>query len=364
MSAVSIGALLIRADANLAMGTGHVMRGLALAQAWQEAGGDTIFAMSEGPPALERRLRDEGIKLQPIRESPGSLGDARSTVQMADISQARWIVVDGYHFGADYQFEIKGSGHGCLFVDDNGHAAHYYADWILNQNIHASESLYRRREPSTRLLLGTRYCMLRREFLQRRNGTRIVRDVGDRILIACGGSDPDNLTRRIIETMESVTQLRLELTAVVGASNPHLSDIEDAARRSRHSVRVVQSSTRMAELMVWADFAISAAGTICWEFCALGLPALLIAVATNQQAAAETLQSLGVAKLLFQGQLFCPEMFRPGEVEELASAVAALVTSPLERQRLARESSSLVDGKGASRVVAALLGKAWERTEA
>ena len=36
-----------------------------------------------------------------------------------------------------------------LVEDDNGHAEHYWADVVLNQNIHASERLYARREATT-----------------------------------------------------------------------------------------------------------------------------------------------------------------------------------------------------------------------
>jgi hypothetical protein len=39
-----VSALLIRADADPKSGTGHVMRMLALAQAWNRRGGEVIFA--------------------------------------------------------------------------------------------------------------------------------------------------------------------------------------------------------------------------------------------------------------------------------------------------------------------------------
>ncbi len=50
---------------------------------------------------------------------------------------------------------------GVLAVDDYGHAGHYTADLVLNQNLHAREELYQDREAHTRLLLGNRFALLR-----------------------------------------------------------------------------------------------------------------------------------------------------------------------------------------------------------
>jgi UDP-2,4-diacetamido-2,4,6-trideoxy-beta-L-altropyranose hydrolase len=338
--------ILIRADASVAIGTGHVMRCLALAQAWrQHHAGRAVFAMVKTTPSLIRRLRKERIETIRINGQSGSREDATATLDTATEIDSDWIVLDGYHFGANYQKLVKESPCKVLFIDDNGHAGKYYADLILNQNLHGRVSLYAKRAPHAALLLGPRYALLRREFLEHRKGGRRIREKGNRILIAMGGSDPRNLTSRILRALQSTSLPPLEIAAAIGGSNPHLAEIENAADRSRHRVSLVKDATDMAGLMMWADFAIAAAGGTSWEFCALALPALLTPVASNQLASARSLKRAGAA-LLF------PSV--PLNGKKLAGQVLQLVRSASLRRTLSRGARALVDARGAGRVAAVL----------
>jgi UDP-2,4-diacetamido-2,4,6-trideoxy-beta-L-altropyranose hydrolase len=341
--------LLIRADASIAIGTGHVMRCLALAQAWQDAGGRVIFAAVEMTEAMRQRLLSEGCEFTWLSGDAGGDIDARNLIVTALESRAAWIVVDGYRFDAEYQRKLKREGLKVLFLDDYGHGRQYSADLVLNQNLGASENLYRDREPYTKLLLGTQYCILRREFRGRCEWQRAIPSTSQKILVTVGGTDPGNVTLQVIHALEGVTLDWMDIVVVLGGSNPHHVSIQQAALLSRHSVRIVRDVVNMAEWMAWADLAISGAGSTCWEICALGLPSLLLCVAENQKMTAERLAQQGAARLLdMRSAVTAPVIV--GAIEELACSAAL-------RDQICRTARELVDCNGACRVVSAM--NAW-----
>ncbi len=341
--------LLLRADGDAQIGTGHVMRCLALAQAWQAQGGAAHFVCNSTLPApLAERLRNEGATLTTLAAMPGSAADAAETVALATKMAVEWVVVDGYHFDAAYQQALKAAGLRLLFIDDHGHAAHYSADLVLNQNVYAQAQIYAQRDEHTQLLLGGKHALLRREFWPWRGRQRTSAAQVQRVLITLGGADAENVTLKALNAFAHIDRPDLELIVVVGASNPYKDSLAAAAAQLPQQVRLLQNVTDMPALMAEADLAITASGSTCWELLFMGLPAMLIEIAANQTPIAEHLEALDAAvRLGWHADL---------QPAHLAAAIQPLLVDPARRRALAAKGQELIDGYGSARVVQQLQG--------
>lgn len=337
--------LLIRADGSASIGTGHVMRCLALAQAWCHRGGTAVFVQAETTAALLERLRSEKMTATTIDATPGSDADAQQTIEIARSLSASWLVADGYRFGAGWQKRIRDAGLRLLVIDDYGHAEHYHANVILNQNASAGAALYTKRDADTHLLLGTRFALLRREFIGHKF-ERTLPESPRRILVTLGGSDPDNVTEKVITALLPLKGI--EATVVAGGSNPNIESLKAATAR-HPAIQLLVNPSNMPKLIARADMAIAAGGSTSWELAYLGLPSIVIVLADNQEAIAAELHRRNVC--------VCLGDHRTLATHQITAAVKALL-GDVDRRRIASTSGSrLVDGHGASRIAAALGAK-------
>jgi UDP-2,4-diacetamido-2,4,6-trideoxy-beta-L-altropyranose hydrolase len=336
--------LLIRADAGAQIGTGHIMRCLALAQSWQDSGGEAIF-LTAPLPALEARLKSEGFQTIPSSADAGSAKDAEETEAWARKAACGWVVADGYRFGDDFQRRLKESGRPLLIIDDYGHASHYSAAMVLNQNLYASERFYARREPDTRLLLGTDYVLLRREFLEQRGPRRKFPEKARKILVTLGGSDAPNATKKVLEALQPFEDG--EVTVLAGASNPHFDELTSFARKTSAPCRVEKNVVDVPGWMRWADLAVFAGGTTSYEMAFMGVPGLTLVLADNQRRIAEGFSARGASVSL--------GWHADTTREKIAAALADLRSSAQKRSAMSRLGQEMVDGRGARRVSAELL---------
>jgi UDP-2,4-diacetamido-2,4,6-trideoxy-beta-L-altropyranose hydrolase len=334
--------LYVRTDATAATGLGHFMRCFAIAQAWRD-GGDPVTFVGRYEAGLETLLDEEGIaQIDVARAHPDPVD---LTTTLARVPQGVPVVLDGYGFDREFQQRLA-EGRRLLVIDDFGHQDGYAGFALLNPNLGAASVEYPVAPP--RRLLGIRYAPLRRAFRER--AAREAHERGERpsagtVLVSLGGADTDNHTLRVLEILTGLRTCPATIRTVVGPLNPNRAALETFARE-RAAVELVASPRDMLDELRGADVAITSAGSISIELAALGVPAILLAVADNQLIVGPAMERAGAA--VFGGDLRTLG----------AAALAKILDETLRDTRglaaMRERGPALVDGQGALRVCTVL----------
>jgi UDP-2,4-diacetamido-2,4,6-trideoxy-beta-L-altropyranose hydrolase len=334
--------LLVRADSSPTVGAGHVLRCLALGQACLERQGTVAFAIPEPASPIFTRLTDvDVVSLPPASEA--STADADATGGIARSRNADWVVLDGYRFDDAYQSRVKRCGARLLVLDDFGHAEHSAADVVLNQNLHAAATRYEPAHEPRDLLLGPRYALLRREFAPWRDHPREIPDRASKILVTLGGGETGEVLARVLESLAALDRPELDVRCLIGPLAAKTPELARLSEQADFRLALETAGTEMPELMAWADLAVAAGGSTCWELAFMGLPTLMIAHNAHQVRIATSVEEAGAA------------LYAGGGDDVRRRHLSTLLTELLDnaglRGRMSRLGRELVDGRGASRVI-------------
>lgn len=346
-----------RVDASDQIGTGHLMRCLALADVLADHGVTPRFIcrhLSNSHRILLEEKKYELVLLECTDDGKIDDGllhshwltvsqaeDARATLQALSDKQWDWLIVDHYALDAQWESLLRQAVKKIFVIDDIADRCHD-CDVLLDQNLHAEmETRYAGRvPPHCQLLLGPRYALLREEFRQLHEQVTPRNGTAKRILVFLGGVDIDNYTARVIEVLAHLGRDDLSVEVVIGAQHPHRSEIDAACRT--YGFRCHVQTTRMAELMASSDLAIGAGGSSSWERCCLGLPSISVSLAANQFDIAQSLDHAGACLFLGKQSAATPE--------KMQKALLGLCANPKRLTEMSEKAFSLVDGLGAHRV--------------
>ncbi len=305
-----------RADASAAIGTGHVMRCLTLADQVSRRGAECLFVAAAGTRELVPSLP---YPVLPPERLPFG---------------AALVVVDHYGIDAAEEARIRSMSRAVMVMDDLPTRRHH-CDLLLDQTFGRRAEEYRDLVPHNSVVLaGSEYALLRPQFAAARPAALARRDGSlRRLLVSLGGTDPHNATGAVLDALAGSG---LAIDVVMGAKAPHLEAVGARAAALPHATVHVGVSD-MAGLMAGADLAIGAGGTSTWERCCLGLPTLMLVIADNQRDVARLVAESGAARLI-----------------TMADLPAALAVSPDELRAMSAAAARLCDGQGAARVADAL----------
>ena len=354
--------LIVRTDASIQIGTGHVMRCLILADELRGRGAEVVFVCREFDGNLCGYIEEKGyivyrLPVSAVQEQNIESGlkhavwlgidwqtDARQVEEIIKNLEATpdWLVVDHYALDERWEGYLRPYCKKIMVIDDLADRMHD-CDLLLDQNFYENlESRYDKLAPSRcKKLLGPKYALLRPEFRKARKNLRKRDGHVKRIMTFFGGSDSTNETAKALEAIRMLNKPDIVVDLVVGDFNPHREVIEQAAS-DLPDCTCHFNVKDMASLMAKADLAVSAGGTTVWERCSLGLPSLVATVAENQEKTVSDMAESGY--LLFLGRS------EEVSVHSLYHALKIALQSPWLLISFARKTQSLVDGKGAKRV--------------
>lgn len=266
--------VIIRTDASTSIGSGHVMRCLTVAHNLKRKGLEVVFWMEQLQGNLIDYVKTQGFE----------------NIQKAE--EANLYIID--HYGIDIEWERKHRQYTnkILVIDDLANRSHD-CDLLLDQNVVPNfETRYDNLVPQHCVkLLGPKFFIMRKEFIEARQKLRKRTREVRRLLIFMGGTDPTNETMKVLEALDKTVSSFQRIDVVVGNGNVHKEEIEKICKE--RNIQYHCQIDYMADLMNQSDFSIGAGGTTMWERCYVGLPSSSTIVAENQRVTTEYAETLG-----------------------------------------------------------------------
>ena len=252
-----------RADASGGIGYGHFIRSLALADMLKDDFSCTFFTVH--PTDYQVGELEKVCDYVALNEET-KFDDFLSYLKGNEI-----VVLDNYFYTTDYHTQIKAKGCKLVCIDDP-HCIRYNCDVLISHgfvfpsdfDVHAS----------TIIKTGVEWALLRKPFLKKTNWNRNRENA---IVVNFGGSDPYNVTERIVSQLVGL-QLPYKIRVILG-DRVYLSE------KCREGVEILHNLTaeQMAELFDTAAIGFLSASTVCIEGLSRGLPMIVGYYVDNQE---------------------------------------------------------------------------------
>ena len=346
--------IIIRSDASIHIGSGHIMRCLVLAEKLKALGHYVSFASRPQHGDLINFIQDKGFKVYQLiaptqwKKTEGSddyaawlqvswQEDAQSFIQ--NIANVDLIIVDHYGINAEWELAVKNHFSCRIFAIDDLVRQHQ-AELILDQTLQRAPEEYNISNPDSLILTGCDFALLNPSFATYRahaleKKTRLSQQIN--VLISMGGIDQPNATLKVLEVLSTMDK-KPHTSVLLSPRAPHYQSVKQFCARHQDWLIHIDFVDDMAKLMTNFDIAIGAPGTTSWERACLGIPSIIIPLADNQKTISEQLTRVGAAIKI--------------EINEIESALLACYQKVIDHKESMRLNNLCIcDGLGLQRTV-------------
>ena len=311
----------LRADASLAIGSGHVMRSSAIAEELIARGEEIIFVgQISDLPWVEERLASLGFT-HIYHETSGFISKPESDV----------LLLDSYKIDRNDSFITPENWlHIVAIVDE------LTPNYSCTLRIHPSLDSSWIGESNTPVLSGPMYIPFRASLSSNIHVASQEQHI-PKIAVVAGGSDLYGLVHEIAKNLQTFP----ELFEAYLFSNSILDSLLD------NRFHVIEVGHQLDALTKNVDLVLTTASTSSLEFLARGLCVGIVCAVDNQEQYYKSLGELAVdAQIGFRNKRNNWELDK--------EMIYSLITSTSLRGNLIARANGLIDFKGASRIVDAI----------
>jgi UDP-2,4-diacetamido-2,4,6-trideoxy-beta-L-altropyranose hydrolase len=314
------------------LGLGHIIRCLSIYQAFETEGiKATIYA------PYDESVSDIFKHINYI--SVDWMNDLENIVKLTDKSDIS--IIDSPIAQNNIYKLLARNAKIPVFFDDN-QRINYPKGVVINRTIYGDKIKYPKN--GSIYLLGARYLPLTKA-LWYVPGKK-VRDKVEKFMVTFGGSDPKEMTPKILkfltETYPDIKKVVLVGRAYGESSALHLFKDKNT------KIYYHPSGEQLKNLMLDTDLAISAGGQTLYELARIGVPTIAIKVVSNQTKNINSLVSAGFIE--YAGKSDDSRTFK-----NLASLIKKMGNRKV-REKKGEIGRNLIDGYGSVRIANFLLG--------
>lgn len=263
-------------EANVDTGYGHLSRCISLYQAFEEKdclvniivnGDDTIKEIMKGKNHLIFNWLKEFERLCEI-------------LKESDI-----IIMDSYLANRDFYKKISEIAKIPVYIDDTLRI-NYPPGIIINNSLDPKKI----NQNNQFNLLGLKYCMLKKVFWD--VPKKLVNKEIKCLMVTFGGSDMRNLTPKILQILNKNFP-EIKKKVIIGKGFQNISEIENEQNINCNLI-YFPTATKMKDIMLLSDIAITAGGQTIYELASIGVPSIIISDANNQINSVKNCEELGI----------------------------------------------------------------------
>ncbi|SDK34449.1 Spore coat polysaccharide biosynthesis protein SpsG, predicted glycosyltransferase [Maridesulfovibrio ferrireducens] len=206
---------------------------------------------------------------------------------------------------------------------------------------------------SGELFCGWQYIPLRKEFTAIA-GIESHKEESSipKLLITAGGSDPAELTAKILQSLSSVKE-PWHAKVIIGPMFKNLDRIKKIAVKLGDRVELISNVQNIARLMVQSDATVASFGITAYELATCRTPQLLLNLTDNHVRSASALHDTGAAISLGRYDLVTDQ--------ELIESLQKFISDAKLRAEMVSNAEKLDIGHGASNIATAIIKRLESR---